>query len=241
MATATPSGAHLTVVLDLAPFASGSRDVAICAALRACQRVVARVLALWLGEGTGLQWLFRFVDSRVPPHAFTRVADLMKASSARRAELHIKMHRRTVDCGLLPSVAQWTVPVSLTSWLWLSVLSTAPRRVNSWSLKSPVVLAMKLIEYDETPDPTIQLACTTLIGEGRQLAACHDRPSIVSAASFSSFCRLLSMLVDAGGGGEQAQRKPQGMGGAPQARHRGEGCMCSFSTQGVKKPSSAGA
>lgn len=86
MATATPGDAHLTVVLDLAPFASGSKDVAVCAALQACQRVIARVLALCLRKGTGLQWLFRFVDSRVPPHAFTCVADLIKASSAGRAE-----------------------------------------------------------------------------------------------------------------------------------------------------------
>ena len=125
MATATPSDAHLTVVLDLAPFASGSRDIAVCAALRACQRVVARVLALWLGKGTGLRWLFRFVDSRVPPHAFTCVADLMKASGAGRTELHIKMQREIVACGPLPRV-QRTVPVSITTWFWLSIVTGLP-------------------------------------------------------------------------------------------------------------------
>ena len=93
-----------------------------------------------------------------------------------------------------------------------------------------------------TQNQTLQIACVALTGEGRQVAACHDRPSIVSAASFSSFCRLLSLLVDAGAGGEQAQRKPQGMGGAPQARHRGRtGTYAAFLRKVLEKCSSAGA
>lgn len=88
---ATSDDAHLTVVLDLATFANGGRDGVACAALQACQRVVARVLALCLADAKRPQWLFRLVDSRVPPHAFTCVAELMKASGAGQAELHIKM------------------------------------------------------------------------------------------------------------------------------------------------------
>ena len=87
---ATPDG-HLTVVLDLATFANEGWSGIAYAALQACQRIVARVLALCLVTGTRPQWLFCFVDSHVPPHAFTLMADLMKASSAGRTELHIKM------------------------------------------------------------------------------------------------------------------------------------------------------
>ena len=60
-----------------------------------------------------------------------------------------------------------------------------------------------------------------LAGEGRKLAARHFRPSTVSAASFSSFCRLLSLLTDAEARGKQAPRKPQGVGRALQAGHKG--------------------
>ncbi|KAK9844144.1 hypothetical protein WJX81_005891 [Elliptochloris bilobata] len=78
-----PVDAHLTVVLDLATFAAG-REEDTGPVLLACQRAVARVLALCLAAGQQAQWTYRLVDSRLPPHAFTQVAEYIKFSGEGR-------------------------------------------------------------------------------------------------------------------------------------------------------------
>ena len=135
---AMPGDAQLTVVLDLATFANGCREVDACAALRACQRTVARVLALCLEDGSQLQWLLRFVDSRVPPHAFTRVTELMKATCAGRVELHIKMH--TMFMGCAAAAAEGASPLDNTLHVPHSLheVAQAPAGSNTLQCTVPV-------------------------------------------------------------------------------------------------------
>lgn len=74
---AAPGDAHLTVVTDLAGLRAGHGE-GCNAALQACQQAVARLLALSMAPGQRVHWAYHFVDSGLPPHAFTKVADFVR-------------------------------------------------------------------------------------------------------------------------------------------------------------------
>ena len=79
---ATPGSAPLTLLIDLASF-TGRRCPDVSGsdgsgAQHACQQAVAHLLALSLAGQPGARWVYHFVDSRLPPHAFTRVAEFVK-------------------------------------------------------------------------------------------------------------------------------------------------------------------
>ncbi len=83
---ATPGDAPLTLLIDLASFVGRPLNEAGgdtgSGALRVCQQAVAHLVALWLAARPGASWVYHLVDSRLPPHAFTRVADFVKYSGA---------------------------------------------------------------------------------------------------------------------------------------------------------------
>lgn len=99
---ATPGDAPLTLLIDLASFVGRPLNEAGgdtgSGALRVCQQAVAHLVALWLAARPGASWVYHLVDSRLPPHAFTRVADFVKYSGAASPTHQDGQRRCMINC-----------------------------------------------------------------------------------------------------------------------------------------------
>jgi hypothetical protein len=106
---ATPGDAPLTLLIDLASFVGRPHDnvggETGSGALHTCQQAIAHLVALWLAARPGASWVYHLVDSRLPPHAFTRVADFVKYSGAASP---------TYQDGQRPCMCDW--PATAQAW-----------------------------------------------------------------------------------------------------------------------------